>query len=393
MLRRRDGDARADDVAAVVRPRLERAAVERDALAHAARGRAARPRRRCRSRARSRPARSGRRRARPPRPSRRRARAPPRRPGTRTGRRPREPRTGSPSTVSSTGRPPSLVSVASACSRASPGCGASSAPSSSLRMIPSRRRISASASRPVSSTAARASRSRPWSSRRSRRTPAACTVMTEIECATTSWSSRAILARSFATAVSDSTRRRSSANRNLRLRLTGLPGAVPHREPGEPRGGEEHGDPDVVARAGVVLRKPRGDEHEGRDRGRVADQALPVRVRLGHRPRREQRPEEEERGVVERLRLEQRGDDERGEHGERRDERRATAQQERQRRKQRGHGQRRLRPRQRRAPDLDDGRDRDRDGEHVDRISPRQPDEAVHAREGTPRGYLRRRPR
>ena len=39
--------------------------------------------------------------------------------------------------------------------------------------------------------------------------------MTEIECATTSWSSRAIRARSFATAVSDSTRRRSSANRNL----------------------------------------------------------------------------------------------------------------------------------------------------------------------------------
>ena len=80
------------------------------------------------------------------------------------------------------------------CSRL--GCGASAGASSGRRSTPTILRISASASRPVCSTMRRASRSRSCSGRRSRRTAEACTVMTLTLWPTTSWSSRAILARS-----------------------------------------------------------------------------------------------------------------------------------------------------------------------------------------------------
>ena len=81
-----------------------------------------------------------------------------------------------------------------------PGCGASAGGSSSVRMIPSSRRISASAWRPVSSTVISASRSRSCSGLSSRRTALAWTVMTLTECASTSWSSRVIRFRSSSTA-------------------------------------------------------------------------------------------------------------------------------------------------------------------------------------------------
>ena len=67
-------------------------------------------------------------------------------------------------------------------------------------MIPSSRRISASAWRPVSSTVISASRSRSCSGLSRRRTALACTVMTLTECASTSWSSRVIRLRSSSTA-------------------------------------------------------------------------------------------------------------------------------------------------------------------------------------------------
>ncbi len=67
-------------------------------------------------------------------------------------------------------------------------------------MIPSSRRISASAWRPVSSTVIRASRSRSCSGVSSRRTALAWTVMTLTECASTSCSSRVIRFRSSSTA-------------------------------------------------------------------------------------------------------------------------------------------------------------------------------------------------
>ncbi len=83
-------------------------------------------------------------------------------------------------------------------------------------MIPSSRRISASAWRPVSSTVSSASRSRSCSGVSSRRTALACTVITLTEWASTSWSSRVIRLRSSSTArrASSSVRRaRSSAAR------------------------------------------------------------------------------------------------------------------------------------------------------------------------------------
>ena len=89
-------------------------------------------------------------------------------------------------------------------------------------MIPSSRRISVSAWRPVSSTTCSASRSRSCSGFSRRRTALACTVITLTECATTSWSSREIRARSSSTArrASASLRcARSSASRACSERL------------------------------------------------------------------------------------------------------------------------------------------------------------------------------
>src|SRR5262249_55571153 len=74
------------------------------------------------------------------------------------------------------------------------------------------RRILASAAPPVCSTTIRASLTRSWSCSSRRRTAEACTGMTLTLWPTTSWSSRAIRARSSATAL----RARSSRSRSAR---------------------------------------------------------------------------------------------------------------------------------------------------------------------------------
>ena len=75
-------------------------------------------------------------------------------------------------------------------------------PPSSVRRTPSSRRSSASACRPVSSTARSGATARRGSVFSSIRAAPACTVITLTLCATTSCSSRAIRARSSATAAS-----------------------------------------------------------------------------------------------------------------------------------------------------------------------------------------------
>ena len=102
------------------------------------------------------------------------------------------------------------------------GCGASASSSSSLRRTPSSRRSSVSASRPVPSTAAKASAARSGSRPLSRRAAPACTVIADRACATTSWSSLAIRVRSSCAAASASAARpRSSRHaRSRRARLS-----------------------------------------------------------------------------------------------------------------------------------------------------------------------------
>ena len=97
--------------------------------------------------------------------------------------------------------------------RSSEGCGEWSASSPSGRRMPSRRRISVNASRPVASTAPSARTEASGSRSSTLRAAPACTTITETECATTSCSSRAIRTRSRATASrSRSVRSRSSCS-------------------------------------------------------------------------------------------------------------------------------------------------------------------------------------
>ena len=101
----------------------------------------------------------------------------------------------------STGRPAASSRFTSEPTCRSDGCGASASSSSSRRSTPSRRRISVSASRPLVSTAWKASAAR-WGSRSaSRRAPEACTTIALSACATTSCSSPAIRARSSSAAA------------------------------------------------------------------------------------------------------------------------------------------------------------------------------------------------
>ena len=101
------------------------------------------------------------------------------------------------------------------CSRL--GCGASAGASSGRRSTPTMRRISASASRPVCSTTSSASRSFSWSGSSRRRTAEAWTVITLTLWPTTSCSSRAMRARSSATASRACSSRSSSACSASRL--------------------------------------------------------------------------------------------------------------------------------------------------------------------------------
>ena len=177
--------------------------------------------------------------------------------------------TGSPSTLSSTGRPASRACATSLsrCSRL--GCGARAGASSGRRSTPTSRRISASASRPVCSTISSASRSRSCSGLSSRRTPAACTVITLTLWPTTSWSSRAIRARSSATAARASSSRARSSRVGTLLRRVGLPQLVPEAEPDRPRDAEDDASPYEVADAAVrvVPRDDRVDPEENCEPG------------------------------------------------------------------------------------------------------------------------------
>src|SRR3954447_6008580 len=128
--------------------------------------------------------------------------------------------TGSPSTCRRTSRPAARTSFASASRSCRPGPGVSSSRASPSRRAPSRRRISASAVRPACSTLRSASPSFDVAGIRCRTAPTWSTI-TLTAWATTSWSSRAIRARSSAAAnrAADS---RSRSARNARSSATSL---------------------------------------------------------------------------------------------------------------------------------------------------------------------------
>ena len=164
---------------------------------------------------------------------------------------------GSPSTVSDASSPASRTCATSSSTRRSDGCGASSAPSSRLRRMPSIRCSSITAWRPVSSMPASTSRSRSGFLPSTRRTAPACSTITDTLCATASCSSRAIRARSSATAV------RASSSATTRARLVPVDDAADAprdeveadlraglRDPLDPAGGEvdrDVGEPDPEA--------------------------------------------------------------------------------------------------------------------------------------------------
>ena len=108
--------------------------------------------------------------------------------------------TGDPSTRNSTGSPASRTFAISRSRSRSVGCGDSARPSS-LRTTPIRRRISSTVCRPVPSIASSAVRTSCWLPSSTRAAAPACTTIIETLWAITSWSSRAIRARSTATAA------------------------------------------------------------------------------------------------------------------------------------------------------------------------------------------------
>ena len=118
--------------------------------------------------------------------------------------------------MNSTGKPASLTCVMSVGRSASVGCGASGPEEESVRSMPTSRRISVSAPRPICSMVCSTSRVEPSSTTR-RSAPAWMTII-ETLCATASCSSRAILARSSTTASRAATSRSRSASRARRSR-------------------------------------------------------------------------------------------------------------------------------------------------------------------------------
>src|SRR5579884_341789 len=125
---------------------------------------------------------------------------------------------GAPSIASVTCRPAWFISSTSAGRPARLGTGASSGSAPLSRSTPTRRRISANACRPVRSIVASARLARSSSSSGSSPAPPACMTITPSAWATTSWSSRAIRARSSATAArARSLRARSSSRRRDQL--------------------------------------------------------------------------------------------------------------------------------------------------------------------------------
>ena len=122
----------------------------------------------------------------------------------------RDSATGSPVTWSRTSSPAARTSPAKVGRSSSPGPGVNSTSSPPCRIAPSNRRISASAVRPARSTLLSASASSDPGGTRRRTAPTWSTI-TLIACATTSCSSRAIRARSSATATRAADSRSRSA--------------------------------------------------------------------------------------------------------------------------------------------------------------------------------------
>ena len=205
----------------------------------------------------------------------------------------------------------------------SPGCGARAGRSDSVRMIPSSRRISASAWRPVSSTVISASRSRSCSGLSRRRTALACTVITLTEWASTSCSSRVIRPRSSSTAW-----RASSLHPPRPLLREARLLRVPRRRRREHEGAADRdADPDQLRRRHI--RRPQEDEPRGREQRTERDHGpADVGERSSH-PRREDQDEEHRLGVVCRRRVQQREGDRAGGDRDRDRERSAPAQEER----------------------------------------------------------------
>ena len=153
----------------------------------------------------------------------------------------------SPSTLNSTGSPASLTCVMSVGRSASVGCGASGPAEESVRSMPTSRRISVSAPRPICSMVCSTSRVEPSSTTR-RSAPAWMTII-ETLCATASCSSRAILARSSTTASRAATSRSRSASRARRVAVADDAAQEQHHHDGAEREPDRRAVP--VGRVGV----------------------------------------------------------------------------------------------------------------------------------------------
>ena len=187
-----------------------------------------------------------------------------------------------------TGRPARLTSWTSKSRASRPGWGPSSTPSPSLRIAPSRRRISASAVRPACSTRPSASRSTSRVCGSLWRTAPTWSTITLIAWATMSCSSRPIRARSSATAIRAAASRSRSAKiarisaaslplgeSRPHLRRLGLLGPLPQGVAGNPgddvsQRNEDHEADRMRARDAV------DDDQDASQHDREADSGLPV---------------------------------------------------------------------------------------------------------------------
>ncbi len=141
--------------------------------------------------------------------------------------------TGSPSRCSRTSSPAARTSRGQALEIVQPWSAAPARESSPCRRAPSIRRISVSAVRPACSTFLSASPSSDAAGIRCRTAPT-CSTITLTACATTSCSSRAIRARSSATATRAADSRSRSARSARSSAASALLVALAQREPHEP---------------------------------------------------------------------------------------------------------------------------------------------------------------
>ena len=165
-----------------------------------------------------------------------------------------------------------------------PGWGASSISSPSWRIAPSRRRISASAVRPACSTSWSASRSGASASGSRCRTAPTWSTITLTAWATMSCSSRAIRARSSATAMRLAGVPLALGLRRAHLRRLGLRGPLAQREAREPADREQGREEDELA--GGVLGVVVDDDRRAADHDGQADPRLDVVAEVAQQQRR-----------------------------------------------------------------------------------------------------------